>query len=105
MFTCYDYCKQQRRGHAHRIDSNGILKLGINLPNENIKKINKYTYECKCEFFWKVFLGFRFETEFNNDLISEFNKCPFKCSYCQKFGDNTFCELIPNFIISLEFIR
>lgn len=93
MFTCYDYCKQQRRGHAHRIDSNGILKLGINLPNENIKKINKYTYECKCEFFWKIILGFRFETEFNNDLISEFNGCPFKCSYCEKFGDSTFCEL------------
>ena len=93
MFTCHDYCKQQRRGHVHRISSNDIMNLGINLQNENIKKINKYTYECKCEFFWKIILGFRFETEFNNDLISEFNKCRFKCSYCEKFGDNTFCEL------------
>ena len=93
MFTCHDYCKQQRRGHVHRISSNDIMNLGINLQNENIKKLNKYTYECKCEFFWKIILGFRFETEFNNDLISEFNKCRFKCSYCEKFGDNTFCEL------------
>ena len=49
------------------------MKLGINLKNENIKKINKYTYECfffKCNIFLENILCFRFETEFNNDLIS-----------------------------------
>ena len=27
------------------------------------------------------------------DLISEFNKCSYRCSYCQRFGDYTYCEL------------
>ena len=93
MFTCYDYCRQQKRGHVHRLSSNDVNKLGLDLKDENIRKMNKYNYECKCEFFWKSFLGFRFETEFGNDLISEFNKCPYRCSYCQKFGDYTYCEL------------
>ena len=93
MFTCYDYCKQQRRGHIHRLNYDDMVKLGVTLPDEYIKKLNKYVYECKCEFFWKVFLGFRFETEFDNQLRNEFNKCPFRCNICQKFGDYSYCEL------------
>ena len=93
MFTCHDYCKQQGRGHVHRLNYYDISKLGVNLQNENIKKLNKYTYECKCEFLWKTFLEFRFETEFDNQLRNEFNKCPYRCIHCQKFGDYTFCEL------------
>ena len=92
MFTCYQYCREQKRGHIHRFNKDSI-NINDYISNENIRKLNKYTYECKCEFFWKKFLNFRFETEFNNDLIQEFNKCPSRCIVCQKFNDITYCDL------------
>ena len=93
MFTCYEYCKEQRRGHVHRLDYEDILKLNIIFPNEHVRKLNKYIYECKCEFFWKKFMGFCFETEFDEKLREEFERCPSRCGICQKLGDSTFCEL------------
>ena len=93
MFTCYQYCKEQSRGHVHRLTNKSVANIKDNLNNDYIRKLNNNSYECKCEFFWKIFLGFRFETEFDNDLISEFNKCPFKCGLCKISNKLTFCSL------------
>ena len=93
MFTCYQYCIQQRRGHVHRLSNNSIENIKDNLKSEGIRKLNNNTHECKCEFFWKIFLGFHFENEFSNDLISEFNKCPSKCGLCKISNTLTFCNL------------
>ena len=93
MFTCYQYCKEQKRGHVHRLKNNSVENIKDNLKSDGIRKLNNNIYECKCEFFWKIFLGFRFETEFNNDLISEFDKCPSKCGLCQISNSLTFCSL------------
>ena len=93
MFTCYQYCREQRRGHVHRLNYKDLIDMGINLKSEGIRKLNKNTYECKCEFFWKIFLQFRFETEFDNESIYEFNQCSSKCGNCLKFNETTYCNL------------
>ena len=92
IFTCYQYCKEQKR-HTHRLDSNLIENKEENIEKGNIHKINKYLYECKCEYFWKSFLQFRFESEFEKKLINEFNKCSARCKLCDKFKDKVYCEL------------
>jgi len=93
MFTCYQYCRDQRRGHVHRLNYKDLIDMGINLKAEGIRKLNKNIYECKCEFFWKTFLQFRFETEFDNESIYEFNQCSTKCGNCLKFNETTYCNL------------
>ena len=92
MFTCYQYCKEQKRGHVHRLSYKDANNLGENLKNDNIRKFGKI-YECKCEFFWKIFLGFRFETEFDKESIKEFNKCRTVCGHCLKYNETNFCNL------------
>ena len=92
IFTCYQYCKDQKR-HIHRLDSNLIQNKDENIKNGNIRKFNKYLYECKCEYFWKSFLQFRFESEFEKKLKDEFNKCPAKCKLCDNFKEKIYCEL------------
>ena len=93
MFTCYQYCREQKRGHVHRINKSDILYLEDNLKNSNIILNDNNVCECKCEYFWKTFLSFRFETEFDNDLIKEFNLCPAKCGFCDKETKLTYCNL------------
>ncbi len=68
IFTCYKYCRQQNRGHVHRIEKNKIQNLNENLRIGNIKKIDDNLYECKCEYFWEKVLQFKFETEFEENL-------------------------------------
>ena len=93
MFSCYQYCRDQKRGHVHRISSKDIVDLEGNLKNGKIRKMNDDLYECKCEYFWKIFLFFRFENEFDKNLIKEFSMCPAKCKICLNNNKNTFCDL------------
>ena len=93
MFSCYQYCREQKRGHVHRISSKDIVDLEDNLKNGKIRKMNDDLYECKCEYFWKTFLTFRFENEFDINLIKEFSMCPAKCRICLNDNKNTFCDL------------
>ena len=94
IFTCYQYCKEQKRGHVHIIKSTDIENMNENLKSKKIRRINDNLYECKCEYFWKTFLKFRYESEFGDILIKEFNKCPIKCSICERYEKKTvYCDL------------
>ena len=93
IFTCYEYCKEQKRGHVHRIYENQIINLEESLSNGYIRKKKGNIYECKCHYFWKNILEFRFETEFDNELITQFNKCPAKCGFCDEEDNLTYCDL------------
>ena len=75
MFTCNQYCREQRRGHVHRLNGRNIKNLEENIQKLNVREIDKNLYECKCEYFWKTFLNYRFETEFSPYLIKEFYMC------------------------------
>ena len=59
---------------------------------KNIRKINDH-YECKCEYFWKSFLKFQFDEEFETNLKNSFNMCPAKCPSCKEKNIKTYCEL------------
>ena len=87
MYTCYQACKEFGRGHIHMIYKDKIKGKDIN--NRKIKKYNNDLYECKCEFFWKIYLNFEYETEFEQNLKNEFNKCPAKCSSCLDYNNKT----------------
>ena len=93
IFSCYQYCREQKRGHVHRIRSIDIVDLKTNLKNGKIRKINEHLYECKCEYFWESFLKFRFENEFDDNLIKEFNMCSARCKFCHNNNQVTFCNL------------
>ena len=95
IFTCYQYCREQRRGHVHRIEKNKIQNLDENIRIGNIKKIDNIDnlYECKCEYFWEKVLQFRFKNEFESELKESFNKCPAKCHLCNENQITTYCEL------------
>ena len=95
IFTCYQYCKEQGRGHIHIIESdklNQIENINIQLSKNNqlIKMINNNLYGCKCQFFWEQILKFNFKDKFEDK--DSFNKCPAKCSLCQENDKKTYCE-------------
>ena len=96
IYTCYQYCRELKRGHVHRIDKNKIQNFDENLRIGNIKKIDNIDnlYECKCKFFWEKILFFRFEDEFELELKELFNKCPAICHLCKEEKRTTYCELI-----------
>ena len=50
-------------------------------------------YDCKCEFFWKTYLKFEFDHEFDQDSKNEFNKCSAKCPFCDENNEKTYCVL------------
>lgn len=56
------------------------------IEKKNIKLRKDNICECKCEFFWKVFLDFNFDDEFDSDQKKVFNKCPALCPLCFKNG-------------------
>ena len=99
MFTCYQYCREQRRGHIHLIDITKIKKIeNLNLQEhinkKNIKLRNDNICECRCEFFWKIFLNFNFDDEFYLKQKEEFNKCPTICKLCLDNNKKTkYCQL------------
>ena len=47
MFTCYQYCKEQKRGHVHRLKNNSVENIKDNLKSDGIRKLNNNIYECK----------------------------------------------------------
>ena len=49
MFSCYQYCREQKRGHVHLLDSNNIENERENIKSGLIKKYKENIYECKCE--------------------------------------------------------
>ena len=98
MFTCYQYCREQRRGHIHLIEITKIkeienLNLQEHINKKNIKLRNDNIYECRCEFFWKIFLNFNFDDEFDSEQKEEFNKCPTICKLCLENNKNKYCQL------------
>ncbi len=98
MFTCYQYCREQRRGHIHLIEITKIIEIeNLNLQEhinkKNIKLRNDNICECRCEFFWKIFLNFNFDDEFDSEQKEEFNKCPTKCKLCLEYNKKEYCQL------------
>lgn len=95
IFTCYQYCKDQRRGHLHFIDRKKINNLNLkeHIEKKKIKLRKDNICECKCEFFWKVFLDFNFDDEFDSDQKEVFNKCPALCPLCFENGKKNYCQL------------
>ena len=96
IYTCYQYCKQQGRGHVHIIDNHSLFKkenYDFYVKKEYIKNIKDNLYECKCEFFWKFILKFQFEGEFDDEQKKSFNKCPALCTLCKSNSINSYCEL------------
>ena len=95
IYDCKQYCKDQGRGHIHRLDKNQIPDLKDNLKNKNIRKSEKIeddTYDCKCKFYWESFLKFGFDLQFQGeDLLTNFDLCPAKCPLCDS-DQNTFCS-------------
>ena len=63
-----------------------------NLRNGNIKKLEKKNnlYDCKCEFYWKVFLKFVDNLQFEEGLRKLFNLCSAKCPMCE--SNETYCS-------------
>ena len=87
MFTCIKYCKQQERGHIHILEKSEFEKIEnfeYYLKKNFAKLMNKDLYECKCEFFWKNYLKFDFDEEFDIVQKGLFNKCPAICLLCKK---------------------
>ena len=76
-----------------KISKNELEKNNIDLTNNNIKQYNDNLYDCKCEFFWKIYLKFEFDNEFDQDSKNEFNKCPAKCPFCEENNEKTYCIL------------
>ena len=93
MFTCYQYCKDQGRGHIHIINKSNI-NLQENYLNEKyIKELNNELYGCNCEFFWKHILKFKLDEEFDKEQKISFNKCSAQCNLCKTKNKTTYCDL------------
>ena len=92
MFTCYNYCKQQGRGHIHIIEKSHLDKVNnIDLFAKYFRNRNDGLYECKCEFFWKYILNFEFQ--FDDQQTESFKKCPAYCPLCEEIDSNkTYCD-------------
>ena len=98
MFTCYQYCKEQGRGHIHIISSSRFSEqinnnLNAYIIQESIKKINDNLFGCKCDFFWKKILNYGFDEEFDPEQKISFNKCSARCSLCKVKNLYSYCEL------------
>ena len=75
-----EYCKEQGQGHVHIIESYNMInnnEIRFLKYNENT---HKYTYECKCSFFWEKVLQFESNIITDNDK-KIFNLCNWKCPY------------------------
>ena len=94
IYTCYEYCKQQGRGHIHIIEQFHLSQIkNLNSYNAFFKPIKQNLYRCKCEFFWKQILRFRFDEEFDNTQKKSFNKCPALCPLCNENSKISYCDL------------
>ena len=115
IFTCYQYCKDQGRGHSHIIGKDKLNKIenfdiNISIEKEFIKMIDDNLFVCKCQFFWEQFLKFNFIDKFENGQKDSFNKCPAECPLCLVNNKETYCEeklwhkpIIVDFNIKNEF--
>ena len=95
IFTCYNYCKQQGRGHIHIIEQSHLDKVkNINTLKEYFRIREDGLYECKCEFFWEYILNFQFDEEFDDKQIKSFTECPAYCPLCEEIDINkkTYCD-------------
>ena len=97
IFTCYQYCKEQGRGHIHIIDESKLEEkekefIGIYLEKKYIRLNKNNLYECKCQFFWEKVLKFNFEDKFDDDKKKIFNKCPAECPLCQTSERKSYCN-------------
>ena len=91
IYNCTQYCREQGRGHVHRLEKNKIDNFEENLNKGNIQKTNNENddiYDCKCEFYWKAFLNFDFDLQFEDDLRKKFNLCPAKCPLCESDNES-----------------
>ena len=98
IFTCYQYCKEQGTGHIHILDKCMLysiqnLDINISIQKKFIKEINDNLYACKCEFFWKNFLKFKFDDKFDIEQKKSFNKCSAECPLCKLNYKKINCEL------------
>ena len=95
MYTCVKYCKQMGRGHIHILEKSEFEKIKnfeIYIKDNFAKLIYKDLYGCKCEFFWKIYLQFDFDEEFDRDQKYLFNKCPALCPLCKGNKKVQYCE-------------
>ena len=93
MFTCYQYCKDQGRGHIHIINESNINFEEKNLNKQYIKKLKDNIYGCKCEYFWVKILKFKYKDKFDKEQKISYNKCSAQCNLCKKKNKITYCEL------------
>ena len=93
IYNCIQYCREQGRGHTHRLEKNKIDNIEENLNIGNIRLIENKAdiYDCKCEFYWTKFLKFEFSLYFENDLRKKFNLCPARCPMCET--EKNYCSL------------
>ena len=89
IFFCDEYCREQGQGHTHLFNSKDKIE-----ENENVrlfkKDNNKFTYECKCSYFWNDIL--KFKGNFISEEEKKFSLCNWKCKY-ESHQTPEYCQL------------
>jgi len=80
IFFCDEYCREQGQGHTHLFDSLYRINIDKDIDIRFFKEENgKYTYECKCSYYWEHVL--KFNGNFTSDEKKKFSLCSWRCKY------------------------
>ena len=72
IFFCDEYCREQGQGHTHLFDSLYRINIDKDIDIRFFKEENgKYTYECKCSYYWEHVL--KFNGNFTSDEKKSFH--------------------------------